>query len=285
MKDAAFLSFVKLLPKRQLSRFVGGATRLDGARGAHQAAIRAFARQYQVNVEEAELPIEAYETFGEFFVRKLKPGIRPVAPGEDVVVSPVDGTVSQAGHTANGRLIQAKGRDYSLAALLDDEEEARHFSGGAFTTIYLSPRDYHRIHAPLGGRITGWSYVPGNLWPVNRPSVRGVPDLFAVNERAIVWMETAVGRVAVIAVGATIVGRIRLAFDELATNQGEPARRVRYEAPRTINKGDELGMFEMGSTVILCFERGKVALDDRLQPEVPLLLGERIGGRPQQDAT
>ncbi len=278
MKDAAFLSFVKLLPKSQLSRFVGGATRLSGMTSAHQAAIRAFAKQYRVNVDEAELPLEAYETFGEFFVRKLKPGIRPIAPGEDVIVSPVDGTVSQAGLADNGRLIQAKGRDYSLAALLNDEEEGKRFAGGAWTTIYLSPRDYHRIHAPLGGQITGWSYVPGNLWPVNRPSVRGVPELFAINERAIIWMQTPIGRVALVAVGATIVGRIRLSFDELATNQGEPAKRVTYESPRTVAKGDEVAMFEMGSTVILCFEPGRATLDERLQPEVELRLGERIGG-------
>ena len=284
MKDAAFLTFVKLLPKRQLSRFVGGATRLPGLPGAHQAAIHAFAEQYRVNVDEAELPLEAYENFSEFFVRKLKPGIRPIAPGEDVVVSPVDGAVSQAGVTTGGRLIQAKGRDYSLAALLNDEEEAKRFTGGAFTTIYLSPRDYHRIHAPLGGQILGWSYVPGNLWPVNRPSVRGVPELFAVNERAIIWMQTPLGRVAVVAVGATIVGRIRLSFDELATNQGDPAKRVRYDAPRTVAKGDEIAMFEIGSTVILCFEPGRVALDERLQPEVPLQLGERIGGIPAEGA-
>lgn len=280
MKDAAFLSFVKLLPKSQLSRFVGGAARLAGLPGAHQAAIHAFAQQYKVNVDEAELPLEAYESFGEFFVRRLKPGARTIVPGEDVVVSPVDGTVSQAGLATDGRLIQAKGRDYSLAALLADEEEGRRFAGGAWTTIYLSPRDYHRIHAPLGGQILGWSYVPGALWPVNRPSVRGVPELFAKNERAIVWMQTPLGRMALVAVGATIVGRIRLAFDELATNQGGPAKRVMYEAPRTIRKGEELAMFEIGSTVILCFEPGRVALDERLQPEVPLQLGERIGGAP-----
>ena len=120
--------------------------------------------------------------------------------------------------------------------------------------------------------------MPGNLWPVNRPSVRGVPELFAINERAIIWMQTPLGRVALVAVGATIVGRIRLSFDELATNQGEPAKRVTYDTPRTVAKGDEVAMFEMGSTVILCFEPGRAKLDDRLQPEVELRLGERIGG-------
>ena len=231
-----------------------------------------------MNVDEAELPLEAYETFGEFFVRRLKPGARPIAPGDDVVVSPVDGTVSQAGISTGGRLIQAKGRDYSLASLLGDEAEAKRFEGGAWTTIYLSPRDYHRIHAPLGGKILGWNYIPGHLWPVNRPSVRGVPELFAINERSVIWMETPLGRVALVAVGATIVGRIRLAFDELATNQGQPARSVRYDEPRVVGKGEEVAMFEIGSTVILCFEPGRVQLDERLQPEVPLRLGERIGG-------
>lgn len=277
MKDAAFLAFVKMLPRSGLSRFVGGASRLASLPGAQQAAIHTFAQQYGVNVDEAEKPLEEYETFGDFFVRRLKPGARPIEPGDDVVVSPVDGTVSQAGVAEDGKLIQAKGRDYTLAKLLDDEAEAKRFEGGAWTTIYLSPRDYHRIHAPLGGRILGWSYVPGQLWPVNRPSVRGVPELFAVNERAIVWMDTPLGRVAVVAVGATIVGRIVLAFDDLQTNQKQPARSVRYDEPIAVEKGDEIARFEIGSTVILCFEPGKVALEDRLVPELPLRLGEKIG--------
>lgn len=278
MKDAAFLTLVKLLPKLSLSRAVGSATRIQGLKSAHQAAIHLFAEQYGVAVDEAELPLSGYETFGSFFTRKLKPGLRPIAPGAEVVVSPVDGAVSQAGIAEGGKLIQAKGRDYTLAALLADEEEARRFTGGAWTTIYLSPRDYHRIHTPIGGEITGWSYVPGNLWPVNRPSVRGVPELFAVNERVIVWMQTPVGRVAVVAVGATCVGRIRLSFDELVTNEGKPARQKVYERPIPIEKGAELGMFEMGSTVILVFEPGRVVLDERLQPETVLRLGEAIGG-------
>ncbi|AKU91543.1 archaetidylserine decarboxylase [Vulgatibacter incomptus] len=277
MRDAAFLAFVKLLPKKPLSRLVGTATRVDGLQGAHQAAIRTFCKQYDVAVDEAELPLEAYPSFGAFFTRKLKPGLRPIAPGERVPVSPVDGAVSQAGVAEAGRLIQAKGRDYSLAALLGDSEEAERFAGGAYATLYLSPRDYHRIHAPLDGTILGYRYVPGHLWPVNRPSVRGVPELFAVNERVIIWMDTPVGRVAVIAVGATCVGRIRLSFDDLVTNSGGPPSRVRYDLPRPIAKGAELGMFEMGSTVILVFEPGKVALDSSLVPDAPVRLGQAIG--------
>ncbi|HEY0838976.1 MAG TPA: archaetidylserine decarboxylase [Vulgatibacter sp.] len=277
MRDAAFLTFVKLLPKKPLSRAVGSATRLDGLESAHRAAIRAFARQYGVAVEEAELPLEAYPTFGDFFTRKLKEGLRPIAPGDDVPVSPVDGAVSHAGVAEKGRLIQAKGRDYTIAALLGDEEEGRRFSGGAYATLYLSPRDYHRFHAPLPGTILGYRYVPGHLWPVNRPSVRGVPELFAVNERVIIELQTPLGRVAMVAVGATCVGRIRLSFDDLVTNTGRPASRVRYDLPRPVRKGEELGMFEMGSTVILVFEPGKVELDGGLQPDTPVKLGQTIG--------
>lgn len=277
MRDAAFLAFVKLLPKKSLSRAVGSATRLDGMEGAHQVAIRTFARQYGVAVDEAELPLDSYPTFGDFFTRKLKDGLRPIAPGDDVPVSPVDGAVSHAGIADKGRLIQAKGRDYTLAALLGDSDEGRRFAGGSYATLYLSPRDYHRFHAPLPGTVLGWRYVPGHLWPVNRPSVRGVPELFAVNERVIISMETPLGRVAMVAVGATCVGRIRLSFDDLVTNSGRPASRVRYDLPRPVRKGEELGMFEMGSTVILVFEPGRVALDERLVQDEPVRLGETIG--------
>jgi len=277
MKDAAFLTFVRLLPKKPVSRLVGGATRLKGMKGTHQRAIRTFCRQYGVKVEEAELPLEAYGSFGEFFTRKLKPGLRPIAEGERVPVSPVDGAVSHAGRAEAGRLIQAKGRDYSLAALLASEEEGRRFEGGSYVTIYLSPKDYHRFHAPLGGRILGYRYVPGQLWPVNRASVRGVPDLFAVNERVILDLDTPLGRVAMIPVGATCVGRIRLSFAPLVTNDGKPAEEVRYDEPIEISKGDELGMFEMGSTVILVFEPGRVTLDPALKADVVLRLGQVIG--------
>src|SRR5690625_1782459 len=150
MIDAAFLSFLKLVPKNTLSRMVGSLTRLDGARVAHQAAIRAFCRQFDVDVEEAELPIASYPTFGAFFTRRLKPGLRPIAEGDEVVVSPVDGAVSQAGIATDGELIQAKGRSFDVAGLLGDAEAAEPFIGGAYTTTYLSPRHYHRIPTPLG---------------------------------------------------------------------------------------------------------------------------------------
>lgn len=277
--DSLLLSLLRFVPKNDLSRLVGRITRLEGGRSAHQAAIRAFCKQYGVAVEEAELPLSAYPSFASFFTRRLKPGARPIAPGDDVPVSPVDGAVSFAGIAEEGRLIQAKGRDYRLSSLLADQEEAARFKGGAYATLYLSPKDYHRIHAPLGGKILGYSYVPGELWPVNRPSVRGVADLFAVNERLITYLDTPLGRVAMVAVGATCVGRIRLLYDDVVTNEKGPAKTVRYEVPRSVGKGEELAVFEMGSTVILLFEPGKVKLDGRLVPDAPVRLGEVIGSK------
>lgn len=277
MSERVPLALLRFLPKRTMSRAFGQLTRAPLPVSAHRAAIRAFASRYGVDLSEAEKPLGDYKTFGEFFARRLKPGSRPIAPGDEVPVSPVDGAVSQAGVGEAGELVQAKGRSYTLAALLADAEEAKRFVGGAYLTLYLSPRDYHRIHAPLGGRILGWAYVPGQLWPVNRPSVAGVPDLFTVNERLVTYLETPLGHVALVAVGATMVGRIRAAYDDVITQAGQPGRRVKYERPLEIGKGDEVGVFEMGSTVILLFEPGRVALDGRLVPEVHVRVGEPIG--------
>src|SRR5690606_24713269 len=161
---------------------------------------------------------------------------------------------------------------------------AARFSGGAYATLYLSPRDYHRIHAPLGGHIVGYSHLPGTLWPVNRPSVRSVPELFAVNERLITYLDTPVGEVAVVAVGATCVGRIRALYDDVVTNEKKPARHHRYETPIPVQKGDEIAVFEMGSTVILVFEPGRVDLDPRLVPGAVVRVGERIGRKAREEA-
>lgn len=278
MNDRAFITLMKLLPKASLSRLVGVATRLPAPAPLHQAAAKVFARAYRVDLDEAEQPISGYSTFGDFFARRLRQGARPVAPGEKVVVSPVDGTISELGLAEAGRLIQAKGMDYTLAALLADSERAEAFAGGAWMTIYLAPRDYHRIHAPLAGQITGYSYVPGKFWPVNPSSVRTVPNLFAANERLITFLQTPLGQVAVVKVGATCVGRIRAAYDDVVTHAGERASAKRYATPLPVEKGGELGAFEMGSTVILCFEPGKVKLDGSLQPGATLRMGQAIGG-------
>ena len=278
MNDHVFIGALRLLPKNLVSRLAGAATRWRAPDAVRLPAMRAFAAHYGIDLGECPA-LESYATFGEFFARPLKPGLRTIAPGDDVVVSPVDGAVSEAGLSTDGRMLQAKGIDYSVEALVGDAGLARRLEGGAWTTIYLSPKDYHRIHFPLGGAVTGWRYLPGKLWPVNPASVRTVPGLFTVNERLVTVLSTPVGLCAVVAVGATVVGRVRAYYDPSvpATNTGTRMQAGEYPAPLPVEKGGELGAFEMGSTVILLFERGSVTLDRRLEPGVRLRVGERIG--------
>ena len=277
MRDETFMTLMRLLPKSALSTAVGVATRLPAPAPLHRLAVKAFARRYRVDVHEAELAIEGYPTFAEFFTRKLKPGARPIDEGEKVIVSPVDGAVAQLGYSEDGTCLQAKGVCYPVEKLLGDAEVAKPFLGGAYATIYLSPRDYHRIHSPLAGKITGYSYIPGEFWPVNPASVRLKEALFCVNERLTTYLDTDAGKVAVVKVGATCVSRIRAAYDDVVTHTGGQAKVHHYAEPIAVEKGGELGVFEMGSTVILLFEKGKVRWDDGLQPETVVRMGRRIG--------
>ncbi len=242
--------------------------------------MRAFAWRYGVDLSECD-DLSTFRTFGEFFARPLRAGLRPIAPGDDVVVSPVDGVVSQAGIAGEGRLIQAKGIDYQIRDLLSDAAAATRLAGGAYATLYLSPRDYHRIHFPLPGRITGWRYVPGRLWPVNPPSVRTVPNLFCMNERLVTFLESPLGECAIVAVGAAVVGRVRAYYDPAVpvTNLAGARPQARdYPQPIPVEKGAQLGAFEMGSTVILIFEPGRVRLEAAAGER--LRVGQAIGGMP-----
>ena len=279
MAELAY-TFLKLLPRNTLSRALGAACRIPAPRPVMRAVIRGFARRYGVDAAEAERAIEEYPTFTEFFTRRLKPGARPIASGERVPVSPVDGTVGEVGDIVEGRLLQAKGKHYTLAGLFGGpraEEDAQRFAGGSFVTIYLAPCDYHRIHAPLGGSITGYINVPGTLWPVNRIGVRNVEQLFCVNERLTTFLDTPRGPCAVVAVGAMNVGRIRAVYDDVVTN----ARRTRavqrkdYQKPIPVAKGGELAIFEMGSTVVVVFGPG-VKLAGDVVPGRAIKLGERL---------
>ena len=279
MAELAY-TFLKLLPRNTLSRAVGAACRIPAPRPVMRAVIRTFARKYGVDIAEAERAIEEYPTFTEFFTRRLRPGARPIAPGELLPVSPVDGTVGELGDIVEGRLLQAKGKHYTLAELFGGpraEDDAKRFAGGSFVTIYLAPYNYHRIHAPIGGQITGYISVPGTLWPVNPAGVRNVERLFCVNERLTTFLATARGPCAVVAVGAMNVGRIRAVYDDVVTN----ARRTRamqrkdYEQPIPIEKGAELAVFEMGSTVVVVFAPG-VKIAAAVAPGRAIKLGERL---------
>jgi phosphatidylserine decarboxylase len=279
MSDRLFLAALRLLPKNALSRLAGAVTGWRAPAPVRLAAMRAFSARYGVDLSECP-GLERYRSFAEFFARPLHPGLRPVAPGDEVVVSPVDGVVTETGAAAEGRLVQAKGIEYSAAALLGDAELARRLDGGAYLTVYLSPRDYHRIHFPLGGRVTGYRYLPGRLWPVNPASVRTVPGLFGVNERLVTVLETPLGTCALVAVGATVVGRVRAYYDPtvpLTNRAGARPQSRDYQEPIPVEKGQELGAFEMGSTVILLFEKGRVRLQARLTAGARVRVGEAIG--------
>ncbi len=280
MNDRAFIAALRLLPKNALSRAVGAATRLPLPAPVGRGVMGAFARRYRIDLSECG-DLSGFRTFGQFFARPLREGLRPVAAGEDVLVSPVDGVVSETGVAAEGRLVQAKGIDYTAAALVGDDRVGARFSGGRYATIYLSPRDYHRIHFPLGGRVLGWRYVPGKLWPVNPASVRTVPGLFTVNERLVTLLDSPLGLVAIVAVGATVVGRVRASFDAevpVTNLPGAQAQARDYESPIPVAKGQELGAFEMGSTVILLVEPGRAAFAPSIAPGARVRVGEAIGG-------
>jgi len=273
-------TLLSLLPKNTLSRVVGAACRMPGPPPLVRFAIRRFVAAYGVDASESERPPEEYPTFTEFFTRRLKPGLRPIAPGESLPVSPVDGTVGECGEIHEGKLVQAKGRNYTLPELIggpDANEMAARFEGGTYVTIYLAPYNYHRIHTPLAGDITGYTVVPGQLWPVNASGLRNVDKLFAVNERLSTFIETQRGPCCVVKVGATNVGRIRALYADVVTN----ARRTRaverktLDVPVHVEKGAEIAMFEMGSTVVLLFHPA-FTLGPKIVPGTPIKLGEPL---------
>jgi phosphatidylserine decarboxylase len=236
-----------------LSRLTGRLADLRLPRPILVPAIRAYARAFGVDLAEAALPLEAYTSFNAFFTRRLRDGARPGADGEGVVVSPSDSRLRAIGPLpANGRLEQVKGSSYSIETLLGSAEEATPFRRGACATLYLSPAMYHRVHSPVDGRVSAWRYVPGRLFPVNAAGVRSVPGLFTRNERVALFVDTeAHGPVAVVLVGAANVGRMSLAFTDLVTNCGRPGGRVVPAEPVTLRRGDEIGTFNLGSTVVL----------------------------------
>jgi phosphatidylserine decarboxylase len=238
-----------------LSRVTGRLSDLRLPAAILVPAIRAYARAYGADLSEAALPAEAYSSFNAFFTRRLRDGARPIACGEGVVVSPSDSRLSAIGPVpADGRLEQVKGSSYSIEALLGSVEDAAPFRAGLHATLYLSPAMYHRVHSPVDGRVQAWRYVPGRLFPVNPAGVRLVPGLFTRNERVAVFLDTeAHGPVAVVLVGAANVGRMSLAFAELVTNTGRarPPGRVVPSPTIVLRRGDELGAFNLGSTIVL----------------------------------
>ena len=254
-------SLLRFLPRNHLSYIFG---RLASTRPPQFIAgplNRTFANTFGANLDESALPPEQYRSLQEYFLRDLKPGLRPIGPG---VVSPADGKVVEHGPIDHDRLIQAKGKYYSLKALVRDEKLATAFAGGYFVTVYLAPKNYHHVHSPLDGEVTSCYYIPGTLWPVNNWSVENVSELFCVNERLITVLQTAIDLVAVVMVGATNVGRISVTYDTLESNtlsrlrgRFPPLVKRDYTPRPTLRKGDRLGSFHLGSTVVLLFQHHK----------------------------
>ncbi|HMR03101.1 MAG TPA: archaetidylserine decarboxylase [Candidatus Competibacter phosphatis] len=272
-----------LLPQRWLTRLTYRVTRVR-VPWFKNALIRGFARGFGVNLDEALDPDpQAYPDFNAFFTRALKPEVRPLALGDRVVCCPVDGAVSQIGIAQTDRLLQAKGRTFSLAALLGgDMERARPFQGGAFTTLYLSPRDYHRIHMPLTGQLREMVHVPGALFSVSPLTARMVPELFARNERVAALFDTEAGPMALVLVGAINVASIETVWAGAITPPlGTTIRHWRYPSSGTgavrLDQGAEMGRFNMGSTVILLFGASAVRWETAIQPGAAVRMGQALG--------
>lgn len=278
--DRLFAALQYVLPKHLMSRVIYSIARSESS-FVKGTFLRIFLNLFDINMAEAAQPDPfAYRTFNDFFTRALKPGARPIAPEQEFIVSPVDGTVSQCGELLNESILQAKGQHYTLQELLaGDEESITAYRNGSFACIYLAPYNYHRIHMPYAGAAVKNIYVPGDLFSVNASTARAVPRVFARNERLICEFNTSIGRVAVILVGALHVGSIE------TVHCGEvnppPRRHKRPEiiaegVGRAFDKGAELGRFNMGSTVVLLFERGRIHWDDSMKPNATVQLGRPI---------
>ncbi|EMO90776.1 phosphatidylserine decarboxylase [Leptospira noguchii str. 2001034031] len=253
-----YLLILSIVPKNLLSRLFGLLASSRLPRFILIPILKAFARAYKINVDEAELEIQEYNSLNEFFTRALKAEARIIDSADDEMVSPVDAKITGYGDINQRIIIQAKGVDYNLKELIGGSKYLEDFTNGKYITFYLSPQDYHRIHSPAYGKILGYYYEPGKLFPVNELAVFGIRGLFPKNERLITYLQTEYGKVAVIKVGASNVGRIRVTYDnKIVTNTLiRTTRTVEYkEVSIMIDKGAELGRFEMGSTVILLMEK------------------------------
>lgn len=278
LKDRAFIAFQYLAPQHLLSRSVGWLADCE-IPTIKNFLIRQFIQHFDVNMREAAEPdYQKYQSFNQFFTRPLAVGARPLAEGR-VIISPADGAISEMGPIEDGQILQAKGQTYTALELLGGQERlAVHFRHGTFTTIYLSPRDYHRVHAPVSGTLSDMIYVPGDLFSVNQTTANHVPRVFARNERLITVFDTDIGKVAVILVGAMIVAGIETAW----SGQVAPPTKKRitlfekHPAPVVLTKGDELGRFKLGSTVIMLFEKDRIQLNSLMAAGTPVKMGDRL---------
>ena len=280
MKDALIVSALSLVPKNRVSGWMGALARLELPGPLLRLFLRWYIWKYAVDLGEAARPLTGYRSVVDFFTRELRAGARPLDPAPDTVVSPADGKVYACGVVHDDRIPQSESQHFSARELLAGRHDCE---GWAYAVVYLSPRDYHRVHSPVTGQVAHFQYVPGALWPVFPAATRKIPFLFSRNERLTALLESTFGEVAVCLVGAFGVGRMRVVFDPMATNCGATEVVERAVTPaHPLQRGEELGRFEMGSTVVLLFPPGQV--EWTVKPGDPVRVGERLARPTRRSA-
>jgi phosphatidylserine decarboxylase len=278
--ESLFCQLQTLLPQHALSRLMHRLARCEN-RAWKTAFINTIVRVYGVNLAEAQEPSpEAYPSFNAFFTRALKPESRPLCAENNALLCPADGAISQIGDISADRIIQAKGKSFSATELLGGEaERAKPFANGKFVTVYLSPRDYHRLHMPLTGTLREMIHVPGQLFSVNAASAENVPNLFARNERVAAIFDTEAGPMALVLVGAIFVASIETIWHgEVTPPAGRDVRAWNYSGDvPIIGKGEEMGRFNMGSTIIVLFGENAVAWEAGLKASDAVSMGQKLG--------
>ncbi|NNH27323.1 archaetidylserine decarboxylase [Acinetobacter terrestris] len=274
LKKQIFIQAQRVVPQHQLSRVVGKLAASENPI-VKNTVIQAFKAQYGIDMSIAEQSNALkYKSFNEFFTRSLKDGVRTVDDSPNSIVSPADGAISQLGKIEDGDIFQAKGQSFSVEKLIADPQLAEPFKNGQFATVYLSPKDYHRVHMPFAGTLTETLYVPGELFSVNQTTAENIPGLFARNERMVCLFDTELGRMAVVLVGAMIVAGI----ETVATGKVKPTGRLELNQHNLLlEKGAELGRFYLGSTAVILFEQDKMQWDAMFKANSVVVMGEALG--------
>lgn len=279
MPDRLFILFQYLLPHHLLSRLAGGLANCSWS-WVKNPFITWFVKRYQVDMSQAlEENPTSYSSFNDFFTRALKPDARPLDQTDGGILCPADGAISQLGKIEHGRIFQAKGHSFSVQELLGGNAElAAPFQGGEFATVYLSPRDYHRVHMPLGGTLKEMIYVPGKLFSVNQTTAENVPELFARNERVVCLFDTEAGPMALVLVGAMIVASVETVWAGLVAPPSRELRSTAYgQAAPSLEKGDEMGRFKLGSTAIVLFGPEAMHWSEALKAGDSVQMGQLLG--------
>lgn len=277
-RDRLFIALQYLLPQHCLSRLVGKLASCPWSR-CKTPLIRWFARHYQVNMDEAARPrLEDYTSFNDFFTRALSSGVRPIAAAPAHLVCPADGVISQFGEVEEGRIFQAKGFTYEARELLANDILAKAFRHGHFVTVYLSPKDYHRVHMPLDGTLTEMLYVPGRLFSVNAMTASHVPRLFARNERVVAVFETSYGKIALVLVGAMLVASIETVWaGQIAPRSGQSQHTGYPQSDAVVlRKGEEMGRFKLGSTVVMLVANPELQWQPKMANGMRIRMGQAL---------